>query len=162
MNMVARKPARNGNSILGKLKIADETPDKTQGKDSISKFLEALDKQIDFVGLEIEKKPLPMQGGTERTRKPNLWYFQKKGKFYVSVRYGTILMDMTGDNKVLEIDNLEEYSETAQPTVYAGTTLKDVQDTLKTIRNAVEAGELKPFIQHVASMISDRLSKGRK
>lgn len=159
---MVKKEQKNG-SLLSGLKIVKDVERKALS-DAVAKFLDSLNRQIEYVEMELKGEPLPMQGGEERSIRPRLWYWETSdGEWYVTASYGTVKMDISGDKNIVRILDLEEYKKKAQPTAYAGTTLEDVKTVLELLKEAtVKTRELVPAIQHVASLISDRLTSARK
>lgn len=149
-------------SLLSSLQIVDEKNPKKKLNEASSKFVEALERQITYVEMEMEGKALPAQGSPDNLRKPMLMYWKKGDTYYITVRYGTNPMDVSGDKKILEIKNLSHYKEVAMATVKAGNTLEEVKNTFQTLINAtVETKELEPFINHIAALMSDLLQGAR-
>jgi len=149
-------------SILASLRISNEKPPANPNADALQKFAETVERQLEYVHLEMEGKELPVMGGEQRQARPRLWYWKKGGQFYITVQYGNMKLDVTGNRKLLALKSLEQYKEQAHPTIHAGESLEDVEDTLTSLREAaVETKELAPFIDHLAEMIGVRLQAAR-
>ncbi|MET4698993.1 hypothetical protein ABIE65_002023 [Constrictibacter sp. MBR-5] len=138
---MAKAPASSQPMLAGFKLVTEAKPigNAAVQKDPIANFKGGIDKQLEFVELELAGKPLPM---TNKGRKVRLAYFRKGGVWYITLKYG---------NTNLLIDG--------RGTVEAGPTLENVKQAFEAIRNAAD-NELREPITEAADAIGARL-KGR-
>lgn len=160
---IARTPTTQASkSILATLRISNEKAPNNSAYNAPQKFSDTVDKQIEYVGMEMRGEDLPMQGGEQRQITPRRWYWEKGGEWYITVQYGNMKMDITGNRKLLAIKDLEAYKTQARSTVHAGKSLEDVEKVLQSLKKAtIDTKELVPYIDHLAMMIGQRLEKAR-
>lgn len=158
----ARTPTRPATSILSTFRTSQEVAPNNSSANAPQKFADTIDKQLEYVAMEIAGEELPLQGGQQRQARPRLWYWQKGGDWYVTVQYGNVKMDVTGNKKLLTIKALDNYKLQARPTIHAGKSLEDVAKTLVAVKAAtLQTKELVPYIDHLADMIGNRLAAAR-